>query len=166
MAIFTPGTSGTLKSTTLENALFEAIQLMLQRERDTTINPSGENRITFSLDQNLALSGNCTFPAIETINSLDGSINWNITNYLPGATFNNGGGTLKAGNLPAAIIEIAKRIQSLEVQPTKNTQNLNKINIVYDSDPSIVTLTFQADLIISGFTATGVQYAATTYLND
>lgn len=167
MALFTPST-GTLKSVTLENALFEAISLLLQKEKDTTVNTGNENRVTFSLDQNLSLTGTCTFNAIESVSSSDGSINWLVANYLNATfTFTPGtSGTLKSVNLPAAIIEIAKRIQLLEVQTAKNTQNLNKINLVYDSDAATVTLTFQCDLTITIASDGKVQYSAIAYLTD
>ena len=73
MATFTPG-GGTLKSTTLENALFEAVTLLLSKEKDTAVNTGNENRVTLSLDQTLIASGTCTFVGLESVSSVDGSI--------------------------------------------------------------------------------------------
>lgn len=167
MATFTPG-GGTLKSTTLENALVEGLMLLRSKELDTTINPANENKVNFSIDQTLVLSGTATFTAQETVSSTDGSINWNTNNYLgAGFVFSAGsGGTVKSTNLPAAIIEIAKRMQLLEAQTAKNQSGLNRINLTYDSDAATVTLTFEAALVITIATDGKTQLQATSYLLD
>lgn len=167
MATFTPG-GGTLKSITLENALVEGLMLLRSKELDTAINPASENKISFSLDQTLVLSGTATFTAQETVSSTDGSINWNVNNYLgAGFVFSAGAsGTIKSNNLPAAIIEIAKRMQLLEAQAAKNQSGLNRINLTYDSDAATVTLTFESALTISIATDGKPQLTATTYLLD
>lgn len=167
MATFTPG-GGTLKSTTLENALFESISLLLSKEKDTTVNTGNESRVTFSLDQNLVASGTCSFIGLESVNSTDGSINWVVSNYLS-TNFSFSPGTassIKSVNLPAAIIEIAKKIQLLETQTAKNTQNLNRINIAYDSDAATVTLNYECALTLSIATDGKTQLQANTYLLD
>lgn len=167
MATFT-SSGGTLKSTTLENALVEGLMLLRSKELDTTINPANENKISFSVDQTLVLSGTATFTAQETVSSTDGSINWNVNNYLgAGFIFSAGsGGTVKSNNLPAAIIEIAKRMQLLEAQTAKNQSGLNRINLTYDSDAATVTLTFESSLTISIATDGKTQFSATSYLVD
>ena len=167
MATFTPG-GGTLKSTTLENALFEAVTLLLSKEKDTAVNTGNENRVTLSLDQTLIASGTCTFVGLESVSSVDGSINWVVSNYLS-ANFSFSPGTsssIKSANLPAAIIEIAKKIQALEVQTAKNTQNLNRINLTYDSDAATITLTFECALTLSIAADGKAQLQANTYLLD
>lgn len=167
MATFTPG-GGTLKSNTLENALVEGLMLLRSKELDTAINPANENKISFSLDQTLVLSGTASFTAQETVSSTDGSINWNINNYLgAGFVFSAGtSGTIKSNNLPAAIIEIAKRMQLLEAQAAKNQSGLNRINLTYDSDAATVTLTFESALTITIATDGKTQFSATSYLID
>lgn len=167
MATFTPG-GGTLKSITLENALFEAVMLLLSKEKDTATNTGNESRVTVSLDQSLLASGTCTFIALESVSAVDGSINWLVTNYLsPTFSFAPGtNGTIKSVNLPAAIIEIAKRIQLLESQTAKNSQNLNRINLTYDSDAANVTLSFECALALTIATDGKTQLQASTYLID
>lgn len=167
MATFTPG-GGTLKSVTLENALIEAITLLRSKELDTALNPANENRITYSLDQTNTLTGTCTFTAQESVSGADGSINWLVSNYLgAGFVFSAGNaGTIKSNNLPAAIVEIAKRIQLLESQTAKNQSGLNRINLTYDSDAATVTCTFEAATTISISTDGKPQLTATTYLLD
>lgn len=167
MATFTPG-GGTLKSVTLENALLEAIMLLRSKELDVTVNPANENRVTFSVDQGLIVSGTCTFTAQETVSATDGTILWATNNYLgSGFVFAPGtSGTLKSNNLPAAIVEIAKRIQLLEAQTTKNQSGLNRINLTYDSDAANVTVTFESATVISIAADGKSQLTATTYLID
>lgn len=167
MAIFTPG-GGTLKSTTLENALFEAITLLLSKEKDTAVNTGNESRVTLSLDQTLIASGTCTFVGLESVSSVDGSINWVVSNYLsPTFSFSPGtSSSIKSANLPAAIVEIAKKIQALEVQTAKNTQNLNRINLTYDSDAATITLTFECALALTIASDGKTQLQANTYLLD
>lgn len=167
MATFIPS-DGTLLSLTLENALVEAIMLLRSKELDTTLNPANENRVSYSIDQTNSLTGTATFNAVETVNTEDGSINWLVNNYLgSGFVFAKGTtGTLKSSNLPAAIIEIAKRIQLLEAQTAKNQSGLNRINITYDSDAATVQLTFESALTISISTDGKTQLTATVYLLD
>lgn len=167
MASFTAG-GGTLKSSTLEAAFWEGIFLLFIKERDLNVNPSEEKRIVFELDQDLIVRGSCNFPALETLASFDDSIVWVVSNYLnANFSFNPGtNGTLKTTNLPAAIIAIAKRLQSLEEQPLKNTQNLNRISLRYDSDAKTVHLDFACELIAS-ISSTGQPIlSAKTYLID
>lgn len=142
--------------------------LLRSKELDTTINPANESKITYSLDQSNTLSGTATFTAQETVSSTDGSINWNVNNYLgAGFVFSAGSsGTIKSGNLPAAIIEIAKRMQLLEAQAAKNQSGLNRINLTYDSDAATVSLTFEAALTISIAADGKPQFTATSYLID
>lgn len=166
MASFSPG-GGTLKSTTLEGAFLEAIMLLLSKEQDATLNPNNNKRVTFTLNQQLVASGTCNFLATESLNTVNDSITWTVDNYLTsGFVFSAGSGTLKAGNLPAAIIALAKRIRVLEVQPLKNSTGQNNINIAYSSQESAVTLYWKMPLSVSTASDGKVTYTATPYLID
>lgn len=166
MALFTPGT-GTLRSTTLESALLEAIMLLLGKEQDAAINPNNQKRVTFNLNQQLVASGTCNFLATETLDTTNDSIRWTVDNYLAsGFVFSAGNGTLKAGNLPAAIIAIAKRIRSLEVQPTKNATGQSNINLVFSSQESAVTLYWKMPVQTVTDSNGRVAYNAVPYLID
>lgn len=167
MASFVPG-GGTLKSTTLEGAFLEAIMLLLSLEKNPTLNPSNESRVTFQGDQSLILTGVCTFSGTEILSSTNDSLTWSVNNYIgSGFVFSSGTtGTLKAPNLPAAIVSLAKRIQILESQTAKNPQGLNRVNLESVSDTSsiIVKWSIQTELT---FSSTGLtQLTAKPYLVD
>lgn len=167
MATFIPG-GGTLKSTTLEGAFFEAVMLLLSKEKDTTLNVSNLSRVSFTIDQGLIATGSCTFSAQENLSATDDSVSWNVSNYLgSGFVFSPGsGGTLKATNLPAAIVALAKRMQNLESQTSKNSKGLNNIAITYDSDLLTVRVNWQCQLDLATNANGRAETIVKTYLVD
>lgn len=167
MATFTHG-GGTLKSATLEGAFFEAIMLLLSLEKSATFNPALESRITFASDQSLMFAGVCTFTGTETLSLTNDSLTWSVNSYIGGGyVFNPGtNGTLKATNLPAAIVALAKRIQLLEAQSSKNLQSLNRVDIEFNSDAGTVTVKWQTQVDVTIGTTGQTQLTAKTYLTD
>lgn len=83
MADITPGTGGTLKSTTAENALLEAAMLVQARERTGANNPNNRNfvNVTFNSDAGTATIS-ATIPVVQTIDPATGGISLVAEEYL------------------------------------------------------------------------------------
>lgn len=168
MTTITPGTGGTIKSTTLENAFHEALTLCIGYERDTAKNPSNLRNITLSI--NLAdnkATGTFSFGLTKEI-SATGSITHTTAEYLTNTAFASGtGGTIVSNTIASAILEIAERIQTLEANSLKNPTAIQQITgITYDSEQLSVSGTFDY-AVVSIVDATGkTVISAKPYLVD
>lgn len=82
MAPITPGTGGTLKSDTAENALLEAAMVVQNLERTTGNNPNNRNfvNVTFNSDAGTATIA-ATIPVVQTIGP-DGKLSLEADTYL------------------------------------------------------------------------------------
>jgi hypothetical protein len=147
MATITPGTGGTLKSTTAEGVLVEALILQKINENDATKNPSTTiDNISVSIDLDTQiLSGSWTLPVTRTITTT-GRVEFTASEYLTGVTFAAGtGGTFKSTSNPGVIQECAEYLQILEANTAKNTQGKNNVTGNYSTDG----LTYTGSLNIS-----------------
>lgn len=169
MATITPGTDGTLKSTTLENALHEALLRCISYELDTAKNPLVTRNIVMSCDfaQN-KVTGSFSFGLLVSIDSTTGTSTNTILEYLTNSGYLPGtGGTIKSAIISAAIVEIAERIQILDRNSLKNPTAKNTITgLTYDSEANTVSGNFEYELsVVLG--ASGVStITAKTYLLD
>ena len=142
MSTITPGTSGSLQSTTLENALNEAIALAISYELDATKNPQSLKNLTQSYDlATNTCTATFTFPLSIVIDS-NGRIIPTVTEYLSSTGFTPGNpvGTIKSSGIAATIVEVCERIQTLDRNSLKNPSNNNTITgLTYDSEALTVT---------------------------
>lgn len=168
MATYTPGTGGTLKSTTLENAFHEALNSAINFEKDTAKNPQNQQKIGLSINAvTRSATGSFTFSLTKEITTA-GTISFPVTDYFTTSGFTPGtGSTIKSANLPAAIVELAELLQTREQNSTKNPQNLNTItSLNYDSEALTVDCTFAYNLDAAMATDGGLSLKAKTYLAD
>lgn len=168
MASLAPSTNGSLRSNTLENALYEALIVASNWELDTAKNPTAEIKIaiqqdfgakrlnanfTFNLGREKTATGSTAFPVLCQLTN---------TNYSPGS-----GGTLVSTNIYAAIIEICEEVQKRDAITNKNPLGLNTVtSLNYDSETLIVTgsVSFVVDTTIDS--TGGAVSRARIYLID
>lgn len=144
MATITAGTGGTLKSTTAEGVLVEALILQKINENDTAKNPSGTiDNISVSIDLDTQiLSASWTLPVTRAITTT-GKVEFTASEYLTGVTFAAGtGGTFKSTSNPGVIQEAAEYLQIWEANTAKNTQGKNNVTANYSTDGLTYTGSF------------------------
>lgn len=178
MGSITPGVNGTLKSNTLENALYEALNIALIWENDTTKNPNNERNITltedraakritasfdFKITRERTANGATSFPVQTALVS---------TGYAVGTGTTNVSGTtvppsIISTNIYAAIVEICEEIQRRDNDQVKNPQGLNTVTALnYDSEALTVTGSISMVVDFSTDSTGSVVSRARTYLID
>ena len=155
MAIFNPGT-GTLKSLTLEAAFVEACQLLEFAEESST-NPETVNFTTLDHDNGpKTLSITCNLPITVSVNS-SGRPEFTVREYL--VTSFSPSPDISSTYLQAAVLEIAQKLQEVEL----TTEN-NKINLTYDTDVGLVLINAVFESIKNISTDGSINIAVTPYL--
>lgn len=139
MAVFDPGTSGDLKSTTLVKACFEAF-LNLQI-KEAALLATDPNNVTLTADlDGGTVSVSVLLPIAASINS-SGQTLITASNYVGDlggdATFANGGGELHSTNWPAAVMELAQMLHAAEKAATPEIDN---IQITYNLETLTATI--------------------------
>lgn len=165
MATVTPGTGGTIKSTTAEGQAIEALIYLQSRETLIDANPQQEDRITGAFDTDLkTFSGNFRIPASQTINTA-GNLVIQATPYLNGGLFSPGSdGTFKSLTIEAYVLEVLMYLQVLELTPAKNPQNRNFVTGTFNADTGQYTGTFNFPVSISLLSDGSVKFQAEEYL--
>lgn len=167
MASLTPGTGGTLKSTSIEAAFHEALCLATLAEQDSLKNPQKLRRVGLSLDLRMSqVSGSFSF-VFEPTAATDGAATFPITEYLIGINYAKGtGGELKSSALCGAIVELAEKIQAKQRLTSKNPSGMFAITrLAYNSDVKIVSGFFAYN--VTGSVVNGIfSTAAKTFLMD
>lgn len=169
---FTPGTGGTIKSTSVEAALLEAA--LLQQEAETAYAAGAPNpaitspstiAVNFFTGDNTAQI-QFAAPITDTTDPVDGSIKIAVRQavMVPVAAFAAGaGGDLKSTNMGGSILELIQKLSVEEgaetTPPTNGVQTL-----AVDLDAGTINVTVQLPIDIS-VTATGsVAILADPYL--
>lgn len=168
MATLTPGTGGTLKSVSLENAFHEALSRVAIAEQDSTKNTQALTRVTMSNDiRTSRVTGSFTF-ALQKETTASGSIAFVVVEHLTGIGYAAGaGGTLKSAGLCGALVELAELIQSREQTTSKNPSSINAITgLTYDSETLLVSGTFDYSTIPTVSGTGELIISAKTYLLD
>lgn len=178
MGIVTPGTNGTLKSTFIENMMYEALCVAVNWENDITKNPSGEKKITLTeskSDKRLTAGFEFKLAREKTVN---GSTAFPVQCQLVGTGYAVGSGTtgvsgatippsIVSTNIYAAIVEIAEDIQRRDADQAKNPQALNTITALnYDSESLTVSGALSLVVDFSTDNTGNVISRARTYLID
>ncbi len=168
MATITPGTGGTLTSTTLESIFHEALNTAILYELDLTKNPQSIRNITLSIDlANNRATGTFSFAATKAIGA-SGGTTFTPNEHLSNSGFTPGtGGTIKSAGINSAIVEIAELIQAREADSLKNpTATQNITGLTYDSEANNIAGTFSY-IITQAIDATGkTVITGKTYLLD
>lgn len=164
--LFTPGT-GTLKSTTVEAAFVEAlVMLQIAEEAARIIDPTIPNVVAvnyFTGDKTATLDiGLLPVTSSNTANGVayQGA---NYFNLQPLPAFSNTGSDLLATTLPAAVVELALKIEAAElVQPVEDNKNISTSSI--NTSTKIFTFAAEFDVTMTQ-TATGAtQFVPVAYL--
>lgn len=158
MAIFNPGTGGTLKSTTLE-AIATEVAFALQNEERSRTTPE----VTFS---NIAVSfftgdNVVTIQAVLpfTTSFVNGQVALTAVDYI-NAPFTKGG-DLQASTLPEAVLEIFQRLQNAEKsQPNAG----DKVQISYNTETALATINAQLPVTYSASTDGSISIHTVSYL--
>ena len=169
MAPITLGSGGTIQSPdsqeTLENFIFRLIKLGQSRERDTTLNPSGTNKMTSSMSDD-PLSGSFNTALFTASIDFSGKLTRTGTDPFEVATepylntgYNSGTGGTFASNywaqdLADALIMAASlqratsyTIYSWRIEPSLTTGDFNaRINLTVSNAPIILTATDTGEL--------------------
>lgn len=168
MGSITPGTNGTLKSTTLENALYEALTIASNWESDIAKNPTLESRVSIqSSFATKTLEANFNFKLEKSFNSTDAT-SFPVVTQLLNTNYSAGsGGTIIAPNIYAAIVRLCEEIQNRESNVNKNPQAKNAItSLNYDSESLVVKGSVNMNLDFTTDSTGSVVSRARVYLLD
>lgn len=168
MGSVTSGSAGTLKSSTIENILYEALTIGANWENDLTKNPSGERKIALSQDfAAKRINAGFTF-SLTRERTATGATAFPVQSQLVDTGYKVGtGSTIISTNIYAAIVEICEELQRRDADSNKNPQNLNTVTaLTYDSEA--LTVTGSITLVVDFSTdATGnIVSRARSYLTD
>jgi hypothetical protein len=164
--LFTPGT-GTLKSTSVEAALVEAMVLLQIAEEaaqlvDTTIPDviavnyfTGDKTVTLDIGLLPTTSSNTALGV-----AFQGA---NYFNAVPLPAFSNTGSDLLSTTLPAAVFELAQKLEKAELAaPVADAKNISTSSI--NTSTGIFSFAAQFDVTMTQ-TATGAtQFIPVPYL--
>jgi hypothetical protein len=164
--LFNPGT-GTLKSTTVEGALVEAMVLLqIAEEAAQIIDPTIRDTVAvnyFTGDKTVTLDIG-VFP-VAAVNTASG-VSYQGKNYfnaVSAPTFSNTGSDLLATTLFAAVTELALKLEAAELaQPVEDGKNISTSSI--NTSTNIFTFAAQLNVTMTQ-TATGAtQFDPVAYL--
>jgi hypothetical protein len=166
MASVTPGTGGTIKSTTAEGQLMEIMTFISQKQASLVTNPSEVINVTGSHDQQALLySGTYQFSVTQAL-AANGSLTLTAATYLVGTAFQEGtDGTFKSNSPEGYALEVLMYLQAKEQDGNSNPNSRNYITGTYNSDTGIYQGSFSIPVILGLDAATGVvNYGANPYL--
>lgn len=128
MATITPGSGGTLKSTTYEGQILELAQLLETWESTPANNPQSLDYMTVSHDGSGVTAISFNIPLQTRI--LSDQVDYFAPEYLSGVTFAPGtGGTLSDTTAAGYFVELVQRGQILEAQQSASDRINGSINI-------------------------------------
>jgi hypothetical protein len=154
---FNPG-NGTLKSTSVEAALAEAMQLLeLAEEASATPNEINFTDVSHN-NASKVLNLTCNMP-FELTTDVDGGSKINAVNYVSFPFV--GGGDLKATTLPTAVLELAQKVQ---IKERSSTANRNLINLTYVTDTGVCSIIAAFDAVRSVSATGSIDTVAKPYL--
>lgn len=138
MTTITPGSNGTLKSTTAEKVLIELVTILKNGESNTAINPNKRNYVTLDFNVNTgSVAISFSIPSVPVITPT-GSIEITASEYLINLGFDSGtGGTFKSSTAAQSLIEIASYLQNKESDSASNSLGNNYTNFNYDGDKAV-----------------------------
>ncbi len=165
MTGITPGVGATILSDSAEGQLLEVVALIKNHEKVPSKNPTNATRVSCSFNLGGGVA-NISFqiPATPVINET-GQVVQNAATYLQNTSFAAGdGGTFKSTTIEAYLLEVATHLQIKESNTIKNPNNLNNVQVTFDSDEGIVNGTVSLPIIFE--VSNGVRVLADEYLLD
>jgi hypothetical protein len=160
-------TGSDLKSATYSAAMTELCVLLLNAE--TSFNAANPTRIrnnvqlAFDLDQKV-FAGTVTVPVSVTVGT-NGQPQVIATDYLgaPYSAFVPATSDLDSTNLPAAALELAHKVQALELTLSE-AERPNGVSVVYDFETGIGSITLNIPLTVSVSSTGVVQINSVNYV--
>lgn len=166
MASVTPGTGGTIKSTTAEGQAHEILSFISLKQLSEVTNPGQVSNVLAGHDQQaLLFNGTYQFSVSQAIDG-SGNLTLSVNPYLVGAGFQEGSaGTFKGNSPEKYALEVLMYLQSLERDPSKNPSSRNYVTGTYNSDTGLYQGSFSLPVILGINASTGVvNYGADPYL--
>lgn len=141
MATITPGSGGTLKSTTYEGQILELAQLLETWESTPANNPQALDYVTISHDGSGQTGISFNIPMQTRI--LSGQVDYFANDYLSGLSFAAGtGGTLADEEAAGYFVELVQRAQILEAQqggPDRINGSININSLRFSGSVTVIT---------------------------
>lgn len=166
MASVTPGTGGTIKSTTAEGQAHEILSFISLKQLSDVINPGQVSNVLATHDQQArTFSGTYQFSVSQAIDG-GGSLTLSANSYLVGPGFQEGtGGTFKGNTPEKYALEVLMYLQNLERTPALNPSSRNFVTGTYNSDTGLYQGSFSLPVIMGIDASSGVvNYGADPYL--
>jgi len=166
MATVTPGTGGTIKSTTAEGQAHEIVSFISLKQASEVTNPGQVFNVLGNHDQQaLLFSGTYQFSVTQAIDG-NGGLVLSVNPYLVGPGFQQGTvGTFKGNTPEKYALEVLMYLQNLERNLTSNPSARNYVTGTYNSDTGLYQGSFSLPVIMGVDAATGiVNYGADPYL--
>lgn len=166
MATVTPGTGGTIKSTTAEGQAHEILSFISLRQLSEVTNPGQVTNVLANHDQQaLLFSGTYQFSVSQAIDG-NGGLVLSVNPYLVGSAFQEGsGGTFKGNSPEKYALEVLMYLQNLERTPASNPSSRNYVTGTYNSDTGLYQGSFSLPVILGIDAGSGVvNYGADPYL--
>ena len=167
MTVITPGTGGTMKSTTGEALLAEVIDFIQLAESNSVRNPNVRDYVRANYNCNsYLLEASFTFSYTEALSTTTGEMFISLPDYLTGTNFVPGtNGTFKSSNVCAYCFEVAKYLDIAERDATKNPTNQNRITITQNAEALVATGTISLPFTLTQNSTGTRTIAITPYLS-
>lgn len=167
MVSIVAGTGGTIKSTTLEGAIHEACNFIINLQNNTSLNPGGlknfvgshnQSRGTYTCSFSFPISADSNDQNQIVFTAQETFIN---TNFVTGT-----GGTFTATGIMNFFLLAIMQAQAFEKILAKNPDNLNNITGRIDTDTNEFIGTVDLSIASASDNNGNVTYTAIPYLID
>lgn len=170
MSTFAPGTSGSLKSTTLAGAVFETARLLDAAESarnaaNPTLTPKQNITVTADFATRVVAIA-ATLPIATTLDSTGKAV-VDATDYLGSSysTFAPGtSGDLKSTDAPSAMLEIALKLAAAEKAVSPVDDQPNNIQVELSTETGTATITANLPITVAVDSAGAILLTAVDYL--
>ncbi|WP_055074411.1 hypothetical protein [Pseudanabaena sp. 'Roaring Creek'] len=161
-------TGSDLDSTNLVSAFVESIRKL--NEAEVSYNAANPTRVKNNVSMSASFDSK-TFAisaSLATLNSLDTTGRWVIDakDYLgaPYSTFVPGTGESKSTDYPSLVLEIAQKLSAAEKTITPEADQPNNIQLAYDNETGVATITAEIPFTASFGTTGEVTLTALSYV--
>lgn len=168
MAVISPGTVGTFRSSTAEGRAVEVIVYVGNVQKVVANNPDALSIVTTTFNQSEdTISGSFSIPAEQTV-STGGSLAIAAKLSLIGVPIAPGGDepTFKSSDPCSYLLEVLMFLQYVERISTRNPQSRNYISGTYNSDTGIYSGSFQLPVSFNVDEMGAIQITAQEYLTN
>ena len=167
MTTVTPGSGATLRSSTAEQQLVEAVLFLWKNELIAARNPLAKYSVKWTVSGTGGnFTGNYSIPASQAV-QFGGGLLISATPYLSGVPYSAGsGGTYSAETAESAALERIQYLQQLEGIPVLNPGNRDFVTGTFDSNTGIYQGSFSIPVTIYIQEDGSINFVANPYLID